>query len=346
MRFITFVLLTFMFAFQAMVQADELRGRLEFQPPAGNGKLIVLLAGDEEYRSEESLPMLAKILSQKHGFRCIVLFSMGADDATYIDPNQQAGVCGLEALEYADLAIIAARFRRPDANQAAYLADFLNAGKPLIGIRTATHAFAGTGLFGGTLPYEKFGLKILGEEWVSHHGRHKVQGTRAVVEQAQADHPILQGVGDITCPSDVYGVIHLTDADQILLRGAVTESLANNAKIVAGEKNDPLQPLAWLHTYQSPNGLKTGQSFCTTAGASVDFTNAGLRRLVVNAAYYLCGLDVPAQADVDFVDPFHPSFYGFINDASYWPNANLSPADFGLGKSPKMPDPPGSPQWP
>ena len=48
-----------------------------YEPKAGtgNGKHIVLLSGDEEYRSEESLPQMGKILSQRHGFRCTVLFS-------------------------------------------------------------------------------------------------------------------------------------------------------------------------------------------------------------------------------------------------------------------------------
>ena len=56
----------------------------------GKGKTIVLVAGDEEYRTEESMPMLAKILSQKHGFDCIVLFSWDSE-GKYVDPNNQAG---------------------------------------------------------------------------------------------------------------------------------------------------------------------------------------------------------------------------------------------------------------
>ena len=105
-----------------------------------------------------------------------------------------------------------------------------------------------------------------------------------------------------------------------------------------------MQPFAWLHTYTSPSGA-TGQAFCTTGGAAVDFVNEGLRRLIVNAAYDLTGRDVPAEADVDFVDPFHPSFYGFIKDKNWWSEADMQPADYGLGKSPQRPDPPSSPEW-
>ncbi len=308
-------------------------------------KHIVLIAGDEEYRTEETMPMLAKLLSQKHGFRCTVLFALGPDGAEYIDANNSQGLRGLEALDSADLMIIGTRFRNPDAAGAKHITDFLNAGKPIIGIRTATHAFKGDGDFGG-LKYDDFGLKVLGETWVSHHGQHKVQGARGIPIQGQITHPILRSVDDIFCPSDVYEVSHLTDADQILMRAAVTESLDPNSPNIVGEANSPTQPFAWLHTYQSPDGSGQGHSFCTTGGASIDFVCEDLRRMIVNAAYYLTDRSVPARADVAYVDPYYPSFYGFISEpADYWKTTNLLPQDFDLGKAPHVPDPAGSPQW-
>ena len=83
---------------------------------------------------------------------------------------------------------------------------------------------------------------------------------------------------------------------------------------VEGKKNDPMQALAWLHPYVAPDGKTKGEAFCTTAGASCDFVSEGLRRIVINASYHLTGLKVPEKADVDYVDPFYPSFYGFIRD--------------------------------
>ncbi|MEZ6040648.1 MAG: ThuA domain-containing protein [Planctomycetaceae bacterium] len=312
-----------------------------------NGKHIVLVAGDEEYRSEESMPMLGKILSQRFGFRCTVVFSLGPDGADYIDANNQKGLRGLAALQSADLMIIATRFRQPDEQQAKYIADFLNAGKPVIGLRTATHAFRGSQKFGSTLSFDEFGLKILGEQWVSHHGRHKVEGARGVIEPKHKDHPILNGVTDVFAPSDVYGVVHLKQDDQILMRGAVTKSLDPKSEILKDDKrNAPMQPFAWLHKYTSPEGTKQGTSFCTTGGASVDLLNEDLRRMVINAALYLTGFEVPEMADVSFVDDFHPSFFGFINDPSYWKTLGLKPENYALGRSPRNPDPPGTPNWP
>ena len=78
----------------------------------GKGRHIVLVAGDEEYRSEEAMPMLGKILSQKHGFDCTVVFPWDAE-GKYIDPNNQQGLRGLASLKNADLMLIGTRFRRP-----------------------------------------------------------------------------------------------------------------------------------------------------------------------------------------------------------------------------------------
>src|SRR5256885_1545425 len=80
----------------------------------GKGKTIVLVSGDEEYRSEEALPQLAKILAKRHGFTCIVLFAIDPQDGT-INPNKNNNIPGLEALRTADLMVIATRFRKlPD----------------------------------------------------------------------------------------------------------------------------------------------------------------------------------------------------------------------------------------
>jgi hypothetical protein len=308
--------------------------RLVFQgkPGPGAGRHIVLIAGDEEYRTEESCPMLAKILSQRHGFDCTVLFSLDPT-GKYIDPNNQRSVSRIDALAKADLLIIGTRFRRWAPEEYQYLADFLNAGKPVIGFRTATHAFTGDGAT-GDFKWSEFGLKILGETWISHHGRHKVEGTRGVIEGKNARHPVLNSVKDVFGPSDVYGVKNLDESKAtVLLRGAVTETLDPASKPIAGPKNDPMMPIAWLREYTAPNGTTKGRSFCTTMGASTDFTSEDLRRLVVNATYHLLDLPVPAKANVDYVDEYQPSPYGFIRDGEFFKNRNLRVSDFDLGKS-------------
>lgn len=303
----------------------------------GKGKKVVLIAGDEEYRSEEAMPMLAKILSQHHGFHCTVVFSIDPENG-YIDPNNQTNLPGLEALDQADLMIVATRFRTPSDEQMEPFDRYIEAGRPVIGLRTATHGFRGK--------WSYFGLQILGEKWVAHHGGHKREGCRGVIEEAHAGHPVLNSVKDVFAPSDVYTVRNLDESKAtVLLRGAVTRTLDPRSEFVEGKKNDPMQALAWLREYTSPGGQK-GQAFCTTMGASVDLVSEDARRLIVNASCYLTGLEVPKKANVSFVDPYYPSFYGFVRDKKFFAERNLKPEDFGLGRSPVAKDPPGSPDWP
>jgi len=318
---------------------------LEGRDGPGNGKTVVLVSGDEEYRTEESMPMLAKILSQKHGFTCKVLFSWD-EGGSYIDPDNHQGVKGWHHLDTADLMIIGTRFRDPSVEDTKHITQFLNASKPVIGIRTSTHAFKwlDNRTFGGKISFKDFGPKILGEGWVNHHGKHKYQGARGVIESANANHPVLNGVKDVFGPTDVYGIRALTDQDTILLRGQVTENLKPDSKPVES-KNNPMQPLAWIHPYTSPSG-NYGTAFCTTMGGSVDLVSEDLRRLIINATYHLTGLDVPSNADVGYVDPFYPSFYGFLKDRKgYWKDKDMQPEDYGLGKSPHAVDPSGTPEW-
>src|ERR1041384_7936195 len=102
----------------------------------GEGKHIVFLSGDEEYRSEEALPMLAKILAVRHGFKCTVLFAVNPATGL-IDPVTLNNIPGIEALDSADLCVMALRFRELPDDQMKHFVDYLNAGKPIIALRTS-----------------------------------------------------------------------------------------------------------------------------------------------------------------------------------------------------------------
>lgn len=280
----------------------------------GKGKHIVLLAGDEEYRSEEGLPQLGKILSQRHGFKCTVLFSQ--DEDTTINPNNSSNVPGMELLATADLVFIQFRFRElPDADM-KYFVDYIEAGKPVIAIRTSTHAFNYTK--NKESQYAKYswdakdwqggyGQQVLGDTWVSHHGGHGTESARGVIEPANAAHPVLRGVKDVWGPSDVYGIVRIKPTDTILLHGQVLTGM--NPTDPPKEKKSTM-PLVWIRDYTWENG-KTARSLTSTIGAAIDLQNEDLRRLFVNASYWLTGLEVPEQADAGIVGTFEPSMFGF-----------------------------------
>jgi len=280
----------------------------------GRGKSIVLLAGDEEYRSEEGLPMLAQILSRRHGFRCTVLFSQDEDGT--INPNNSSNVPGMELLDGADLVILQFRFRElPDADMKHFV-DYLRSGKPLIAIRTSTHAFQYKK--NAQSPYARyswdsrewpggFGQQVLGDTWINHHGVHGRESTRAVVDGTAAGHPVLRGVKNVWGPTDVYGITHLRDDDTILLRGQVLAGMRPTSPL---NEVKSLMPLVWTRDYTWDNG-KTCRSLTSTIGAAVDLENEDLRRMFVNACYWLTGLDVPEKADVTYTGEYRPTYFGF-----------------------------------
>ena len=294
----------------------------------GKGKRIVFLAGDEEYRSEEALPMMAKILSQRHGFDCTVLFSLNPDGT--IDPKNTQSLGGAEALDSADAIFMLLRFRNWPEEALAHFEKAYLAGKPIIGLRTSTHAFKGNRL-------ERFGKTVLGEQWVSHWGKHKSEATLAVVEPSAKDDPLFRGVGEIFGLSDVYEAYPPADA-KILLRGQVLKGMtpdsgpADEVKKRSTDKqeqgvNDPMMPIAWTRNFKNPSG-NTNRIFCTTMGAATDLENEGLRRLLANAVYWGLGLEIPAKADVAYVDPYDPSFFGFGAERK-----GLKVSDLELGKA-------------
>jgi len=284
----------------------------------GKGKHIVLIAGDEEYRSEEALPMLGRILSAHHGFRCTVLFSTNSKTGE-IDPNAQTNIPGLDKLASADMAIVFLRFREFPDEDMKHFDDFVKSGKPIYGIRTSTHAFQyrrnkkspyAMYHFGSRKWDRGFGGAILGETWVSHHGRHGGESTRGVIQEKYADHPVLRGVKDIWGPTDVYGIRKLPKDAQVLVRGAICAGMKPDSKPVDDQRNDPMMPIIWVREFENPYGKKA-KSICSTIGASQDFSSAGLRRVAVNACFWGVGLEVPAAANVDIVGKYAPTRFGF-----------------------------------
>jgi hypothetical protein len=301
----------------------------------GKGKKIVLVSGDDEYRSEESLPMLGKILSEQHGFECVVLFPINPETQT-VDPNYQSNIPGLHHLDDADAMILLTRFRSLPDWQMAHFDKFVKAGKPFIAMRTATHPF--NFAEGVETSYRKwswnskdwtggFGQQIIGETWHSHHGIHNGQATRGVIADSAKASPILKGVSDVFGPSDVYGVIHLPSTAKVLLLGQILSGMKPTDPPLEGEKNDPMMPLAWTKDYQMEGG-KPGKVFCTTMGAAVDLLNEDLRRLIINATYWMTDLEskIPNKASVTISDRYKPSYFGF-KDAAYFSSKKIKPID-------------------
>lgn len=266
--------------------------------------------------------MLARILSERHGFRCTVLFS---HDDGVINPNNTASLGKPEALDTADALVLGLRFR--NWNEAA-LAKFdaaIKRGVPIVATRTSTHAFSGIPKDSAYVGYNwnnegGFGRKVLGETWVSHWGKHKFEATRTAVEPGAEKLAILNGVGQIFVDTDVYEAHPPSDVE-VLLRGQVLkgmspdDGLSDRTSKRANDKqeqgvNAPAMAVAWTRVVANAAGTKNRVLTTTMASAS-DLKDESLRRLIVNGVFWGLDLEVPAKADVTPLVEWKPSKYSF-----------------------------------
>jgi hypothetical protein len=217
-----------------------------------------------------------------------------------------------------------------------YIDAHVTSGRPIIGMRTATHAFKiAKGRKYERYSYDSkqegwdggFGRRILGETWINHHGQHGKQSTRGVIAPGMMDHPIVRGCQDIWGPTDVYEVrLPLPDGSKVLVLGQVLEGMEPTDKPVSGKQNDPMMPIAWIKTYKGEKG-QTSRVFTTTMGAATDLESEGLRRLLVNATYWCLGMEekIPPKANVDIVGEYKPSPFGFAGNKK-----GVKPADYSM----------------
>ncbi len=324
------------------------------------GKKIVLVSGDEEYRSEEGLTQLGKILALHHGATAVVLYAQDPAEPGQINPNYVHNIEGLAELRDADLMVLATRFRALPDEQMQEFEAYLMSGRPVVGLRTATHPFKfpedshwahWSAEYDGDLEGWHLGLGkiVMGETWYAHHGWHKRESTRGVAAEFDTDSAsaaILNGIGagEVWGPTDVYGVRPLPDDTVVVMYGEVLAGMDfDDPPIGPGpyekvpkygnepdfHKNDPLMPLAWTKSYQLPGG-KQGNAFVTTMGAAIDLAAEGTRRLVVNGVLWALGASIPESGgNVDIVGEFEPSMYGFESD-EYWQTLNLRVSDLDL----------------
>jgi hypothetical protein len=281
----------------------------------GQGKHIVFIAGDHEYRGEETLPALARILAKHYGFKCSFFVTTNPKTGE-IQPGSNH-ISGLEALKTADLMVVFTRFQAFDDEQMQHIDDYLATGKPVIGMRTSTHGFKG--LQGEFAKYNEgykgdekqwqagFGEAILGEHWVGHYGRNHKQSSRLPLEKDQLEHPILRGVENVHVQCGGYNA-HPREGSTVLAKGQILNGMKIDSP--ADETKEVL-PVAWVRHYQSDN--PQSRVFATTHGASEDILNEGFRRMLVNAHLWCLGMEAEIKADnnVSFVGPYHPVTFGF-----------------------------------
>ncbi len=262
---------------------------------------IVFVTGDDEYRSEVTMPMIAEILEKRHDFDCTVLYAVIPETGVRW-PRYQKNIKGLEALKDADLAVFFMRFRALPDDQLEMILDYVNSGRPIVGLRTSTHAFRYQE--GPNQKWnDKFGIDVFGQKWITHHGHNSATDVYVIPEKS--DHPILKGIDkSFHCESWLYHVAPLVgDCEPLLIGKAI-----NSNKYNQFDKWPQTQPVAWTKTYTGPSG-KTAPVFFTTLGHPEDFENESMRRLIINGIYWALGKEVPnGGADARPVGTFNAPY--------------------------------------
>ncbi len=237
---------------------------------------LVFVVGENEYRSEVSMPALAEVLAEHYGFRTTLLI----DDV--LQGGEANSINGLEALETADLLVLYLRFRQLPDDQLALLQKYIDRGGPIVAFRTTTHAFAYEDEDPRAVWWNDFGARELGAPWIYHYG-HEASTDATIV----GNHPILTGVSPaFHVRSWTYHVrpdYPPKDA-QVLVQGRPVSP--------EGERGgaETVNPIAWTHTHSGG-----GRVFTTTMGHPEDFSVSDFRRLVVNGVYWCLDREAPRR---------------------------------------------------
>ena len=312
----------------------------------GSGKHIVFLANDHEYRSEQSCPLMAKLLAKHHGFRCTVLF--GLDENGEIKPGAKS-VPGLEALEDADLLFFFARFMTLPDEQADLLANYFEKGGPAVALRTSTHCFNGQKGKWAKFNYNYsgddylggLGKQVFGHTWENkttigqgHYGGNHTQGSRITATKEGAEHPILSGVGEIHAYSGAYGS-PVPEGATSLLDVQVLKTFEPSDEI---DEKKPLLTAGWkMDGYTAPSGeKKDSRTVYVSFGASEDLLDEDARRFLINSCFWAAGMEdqITPTLEASIVGGYNPSPYN--TGALYF--EGVKPADLVGWDSSVMPE--------
>ncbi|PQO46517.1 ThuA domain-containing protein [Blastopirellula marina] len=259
------------------VTSDQILGGEAFTYAKDNRPHVVIVMAEDEYETNQTLPEFASSYLGKD-FR--VSYVYGSE-------TERNDIPGLdEALESADVLLLSVRRRALPPQQMEAVRSYISAGKPVIGIRTACHAF---GLRGaspptGTETWEKFDPEVFGGNYHGHHNN-KITSQVSVIEEAQ-ESPLLTGISaePFTQQGSLYQVSPLADGTSVLMTAAI--------------EGQPAEPVAW--TFTRADG---GKSFFTSLGHKTDFDNPAFQRLLLNSVYWAAGREVPEAFDLTKYEP-------------------------------------------
>lgn len=233
---------------------------------------VLMVIGEDEYKTNETLPAFADSDLRSRGFQVTIVHS---DEK---DPNNFPGLT--EAAAKADVMLISVRRRTPPPDQLNAVRAHLAAGKPLVGIRTASHAFSLRNNMPppeGRAAWLDFDPAVWGGRYVGHHG----VGPKAALTLAPGakEHALLAGLdlSKIVSNGSLYKAAPLEPSTTPLVLGTIPDQ--------------PTEPIAWTNTPR----VGGGRVFYTSLGHPDDFQSAEFRKFLVHALCWTMELAPPGR---------------------------------------------------
>jgi len=243
------------------VSSEQWLGQKAFRFPSDTRKHWVVLIAEDEYKTDQTLVRWAREQLEKE-FRVSFVFSK-ADDLN--------SLVGLDVISQADALLVSVRRRPLPADQLNQIRSFIASGKPVLGIRTASHAFSlrGKAPTDELADWPEFDAEVFGGNYTNHHGNDLI----ATVSVAKhSDHPLVSskdfGKEIFQSGGSLYKVSPLRPGTNVLWMGQIA--------------NQPAEPVAWTFVRAD-----AGRSFYTSLGHESDFANDAFSALLLNAAHWL-----------------------------------------------------------
>lgn len=252
------------------ITSDQFLGGNSFVFKKDNRPHLVIVMAEAEYETNKTLPEFAgKNLGKQ--FRVSYVFA---------DDKDRNSIPGIEVINEADVVLFSVRRRVLPEKAMQAIRNYVKAGKPVVGIRTASHAFSLRGKKppAGLYDWPEFDAEVFGGNYHGHHAN----DLKSIISinESQKQNPILTGIPDKPFPQaySLYEVSPLAKNTTVLMTGKI--------------KGFPVEPVAW--TFKRKDG---GKSFYTSLGHPGDFKNPECVRLLANGIYWAAGLN-PADVSV------------------------------------------------
>ena len=234
------------------ITSDQVLGSAKRQAAGGTEPRIVFVLAEDEYFAKDTMPAFAsEELTKRFGWKPRILQS-----------DSKTDIPGLEAIDTADLLVLYMRRRELGEDQLDRFRRYFESGKPVVALRTSSHAFQN---------WPEFDDTVLGCNYTGHHGN----GPKAQISPATSasSHPVLRGVSPFTSAGSLYTSSPLATTATPLLTGSIADK--------------PSEPVAWTHTH------KGGRVFYTSLGHRDDFKDPSFRRLLTNAILWSVDRPIP-----------------------------------------------------